>query len=207
MKHRRKLLILVLTVLILLITLFAFLFEHYAMPVAYQLAKEDCITRVNQTLTSALNETIAAKSITQKDLYTPYFDQSNRLTYLEVNSLAVNALCAETASKLSEDLNSMSSNAIKLPLGAITDIHLFSHTGPHIPIYLTPSGSAVADYETSLENAGINQVNFKVWLVAEIEMGIVNPFLDKRIKITRKIMLVNTLFSGEVPENFYGIRN
>ena len=65
-------------------------------------------------------------------------------------------------------------------------------------------GSAEADYETSVESAGIGQVNFKVCPVVKTDMTIVSPLMDKRISIMRKLMLVNTVFSGEVPEAFYG---
>jgi hypothetical protein len=78
--------------------------------------------------------------------------------------------------------------------------------GPCISVRLTHLGSARTDYETSLDSAGIGQVNFKVWLVADCEMGMVNPLFEHRIKITRKLMLVNTVFSGEVPSAFYGER-
>jgi hypothetical protein len=118
--------------------------------------------------------------------------------------MLINELCSETAQKLSDDLNNPEINRIKLPLGTLTGINFFSGFGPSIPFKLSASGSATADYETALDSAGIGQVNFRVWLVADCEVGITNPLIPRKFKITRKLMLVNTVFSGEVPNAFYG---
>ena len=206
-KRRLKGILIFLTVLMLLIIiLFIFLFERFGVPVGEELAREQAVTHINTSINNAVKQTAEKQGIKAEDLYTAHFNDSGQLTYLEVNSILINSICADTAQMLSEELNSMRGSAVKLPVGAITGINLFAHSGPHIPLYLTPSGSAVADYETSLEGAGIGQVNFKVWLVMDTDVGIVNPLMHRRINVRRKLMLVNTVFSGEVPEAFYGER-
>lgn len=208
LKRRLKGTLIFLTIFTLIITvLFIFLFERFGVPVGRQLARERIVTMINRSINNAVKQTAQEQGITADNLYTAHFNDKGQLSYLEVNSLLINSICADTARILSEDMNSMGGSAVYLPLGTITGINLLSHSGPKIPLYLTPSGSAVADYETTMESAGIGQVNFKVWLVTETEVGIVNPLMQGRIKVTRKLMLVNTVFSGEVPEAFYGERS
>lgn len=205
-KRKLKYILIFLTIMLLLITgIYIFLFERFAAPVAQELARQYSLTGINASINSAVKRISGERGISAEDLYTPHFNSDGKLTYLEVNSILINELCADTAQSLSEDLNRMSSQKISLPLGVLTGLNIFANSGPGIPLYLTPSGSASADYETSVESAGIGQVNFKVWLVVNTDIGIINPVLvNKRIKVTRKLMLVNTMFSGEVPDAFYG---
>ena len=205
---RLKAFIIVLTVLFILITTaFIYLFEHFAMPAAVELAKERSVSRVNSAISGYLKECINSRGLEAGDLYNAYFDQEGRLTYLEVDSVMVNTLCADAAEYISRELNELSTQEIDLPVGMLTGIGFFSHWGVGIPVYVTPSGKAQADYETEVTSAGIGQVNFKVWLVVEAEMGVINPLFKEDFGITRKLMLVKTLFSGEVPDNFYGVHN
>lgn len=177
------------------------------MPAALELAKERSVSRVNSSIAEYLKERIRDEGLEAGDLYNAYFDEEGRLTYLEVNSVMVNTLCADTAEHISKELNKLSTEKISLPVGVLTGLGFFSHLGDGIPVYITPSGKAEADYETEVVSAGIGQVNFKVWLVVDAEMGVVNPLFKEKFGITRKLMLVNTVFSGEVPSNFYGVRN
>lgn len=205
---RLKRFIIVLTVFFLLIILcFIYLFERFAVPAALELAKERSVSRVNSSIAEYLKERIRDEGLEAGDLYNAYFDEEGRLTYLEVNSVMVNTLCADTAEHISKELNKLSTEKISLPVGVLTGLGFFSHLGEGIPVYITPSGKAEADYETEVVSAGIGQVNFKVWLVVDAEMGVVNPLFKEKFGITRKLMLVNTVFSGEVPSNFYGVRN
>lgn len=205
---RLKRFIIVLTVFFLLIILcFIYLFERFAVPAALELAKERSVSRVNSSIAEYLKERIRDEGLEAGDLYNAYFDEEGRLTYLEVNSVMVNTLCADTAEHISKELNKLSTEKISLPVGVLTGLGFFSHLGDGIPVYITPSGKAEADYETEVVSAGIGQVNFKVWLVVDAEMGVVNPLFKEKFGITRKLMLVNTVFNGEVPSNFYGVRN
>ena len=66
-------------------------------------------------------------------------------------------------------------------------------------------GSAEVDYETEFISAGINQTNYKIWLTVDITVSLANPLYSKRVNMTRKIMLVDTIIKGEVPSNYLGI--
>jgi len=60
-------------------------------------------------------------------------------------------------------------------------------------------GNAQVDYETGFEAVGINQVNFQVWLKVDSVIAVVNPLQRQEITVSRKVSLVNTVITGEVP--------
>lgn len=200
-KLRLKLTIIFLTLLpFLTLMLYISLYERNALPIAEELARQKCVTAINASIGECLKELDTSAS----ELCTPHFDKDGILTYMEVNSAEVNNICAAGAERISNKLNNLSSEPIRLPVGTLTGINALSHLGPAIPIYITPTGSTTADYESEAQGTGIGQVNFRVWLVTTSTVGIVNPLSKKKLTVTRKLMLVNTVFRGEVPNAFYG---
>jgi len=89
---------------------------------------------------------------------------------------------------------------ILVPTGLFTGIPIFAGLGPDIAIKVIPSGEARVEYETSFSSAGINQINFQVWLVVESTMHIVIPLQEEVITVSRRVPLVNTIFAGVVPD-------
>ena len=84
---------------------------------------------------------------------------------------------------------------------------MFSNTGPSIPFYLKPMGLASVDYETSFTAEGINQINFKIWINVAMDIKIVNPLRSETMSVSRKIMLVDTIINGTVPERYMTLGN
>jgi sporulation protein YunB len=194
------------TVFVLLISiLFIFIFEKLAMPICIRIANEQAVSRINTAIGTAVEQSIQSLELSSNKLYTAQYDLNGKISSINVDSVLVNKLCANTAEDVSLKLNSLSAESIGVPLGVLTGIGLLSDKGPKISVHISPSGSATADYESEVISTGIGQVNFKVWLVVNTEVGLVNPLVNDRLNITRKIMLVNTVFSGEVPKAFYGI--
>jgi hypothetical protein len=66
-----------------------------------------------------------------------------------------------------------------------------------------PIGAANVEYHTSFTSAGINQINFQVWLTVTAAMQIVNPLQTREAAVERSVPLVNTVFAGEIPEIFF----
>ena len=82
-------------------------------------------------------------------------------------------------------------------------MELFANWGPDIPFSMEPKGAAEVDYETKMESSGINQMHFQIWINISLEIRIVNPLHEESIPMTRKIMLVDTVFGGDIPEEYF----
>ena len=167
---------------------------HFVMPISVKICQKYAITSINNIIQNSLYS--SSKNIKSED-FILRSDNNGRLEYLSVNSMIVNNICAETASTVSQNLNNLTTSKIRLPLGVFTGLPILSHFGPSTTIRLQPIGDATADYETSMTQAGVNQVNFQVWINVHTTVSIVNPLWSKDLEITRKLTLVNTVFNGE----------
>ncbi len=176
---------------------------HFVMPISVKICQKYAITSINNIIQNSMYS--ASKNIKSED-FILRSDNNGRLEYLSVNSIIVNNICAETASMVSKNLNNLTTSKIRLPLGVFTGLPILSHFGPSTTIRLQPIGDATADYETSMTQAGVNQVNFQVWINVHTTVSIVNPLWSKDLEITRKLTLVNTVFNGEIPKTYIKVQ-
>ena len=176
---------------------------HFVMPISVKICQKYAITSINNIIQNSLYS--SSKNIKSED-FILRSDNNGRLEYLSVNSMIVNNICAETASTVSQNLNNLTTSKIRLPLGVFTGPPILSHFGPSTTIRLQPIGDATADYETSMTQAGVNQVNFQVWINVHTTVSIVNPLWSKDLEITRKLTLVNTVFNGEIPKTYIKVQ-
>lgn len=176
---------------------------HFVMPISVKICQKYAITSINNIIQNSLYS--SSKNIKSED-FILRSDNNGRLEYLSVNSMIVNNICAETASTVSQNLNNLTTSKIRLPLGVFTGLPILSHFGPSTTIRLQPIGDAAADYETSMTQAGVNQVNFQVWINVHTTVSIVNPLWSKDLEITRKLTLVNTVFNGEIPKTYIKVQ-
>ena len=176
---------------------------RFVMPISVKICQKYAITSINNIIQNSMYS--ASKNIKSED-FILRSDNNGRLEYLSVNSIIVNNICAETASTVSQNLNNLTTSKIRLPLGVFTGLPILSHFGPNTTIRLQPIGDATADYETSMTQAGVNQVNFQVWINVHTTVSIVNPLWSKDLEITRKLTLVNTVFNGEIPKTYIKVQ-
>ena len=176
---------------------------HFVMPISVKICQKYAITSINNIIQNSLYS--SSKNIKSED-FILRSDNNGRLEYLSVNSMIVNNICAETASTVSQNLNNLTTSKIRLPLGVFTGLPILSHFGPSTTIRLQPIGDATADYETSMTQAGVNQVNFQVWINVHTTVSIVNPLWSKDLEISRKLTLVNTVFNGEIPKTYIKVQ-
>lgn len=176
---------------------------RFVMPISVKICQKYAITSINNIIQNSMYS--ASKNIKSED-FILRSDNNGRLEYLSVNSIIVNNICAETASIVSKNLNNLTTSKIRLPLGVFTGLPILSHFGPSTTICLQPIGDATADYETSMTQAGVNQVNFQVWINVHTTVSIVNPLWSKDLEITRKLTLVNTVFNGEIPKTYIKVQ-
>jgi len=197
------LLIAFITVIIFFCISFFKLMDNRLLP--HVIAEIDMIlkTKINVAIDDAVKNVVNKKDLISDNFYKTVSNNENKITSLYVDTILINELCNEVAVRISENLNETSSENISVPLGVITNIKIFANKGPKYTISVKPIGNATADYETSFENVGINQINFQVWLIIESEIQVVNPMQESKINVSRRVPLVNTIISRETPTTHF----
>ena len=178
--------------------------EREMLPAGLQAAKVIAKTRMNEAVNNATAGIVEKYGLVSDDFYTIEYNSGGKLSTLAVNTMLINSLCNEIALNTSKELMNLEQEKVQIPYGALMGARVFANLGPKYTLYLMPMGEAVADYSSSFESVGINQVNFQIWLIVNSKITIVNPLQSDDISIERKIPLVNTVINSEVPNVYLG---
>jgi len=196
----KKALLMALIVVVLFSWLIFTIADRAILPPVTAIAEQRLVSVINEEIDISLVGIIEDFGLTSEDFYTLTTDGNLRLTSLSVNTILVNHVASSLAANLSRRLSTEEAMAIGVPVGLFTGIPIFAGLGPDFAVNVIPTGEAVVEYETSFSSAGINQINFQVWLTVETSMRIVIPLQETTVSVSRRVPLVNTVFAGEVPE-------
>ena len=185
--------------IVLLTALLIFAANRTIIPVVTAVASQRSVTVINDVINASLIDAITAFGLTSEDFYFVSVDETGRLNSLSVNTILVAQVAARLATDISGELSADSVIDVSVPMGLFSGVAIFAGLGPSVNFGVIPTGDATVEYETSFTWAGINQVNFQVWLTVETNMRIVIPLQDTFITVSRRVPLVNTIFAGEVP--------
>lgn len=204
-RHRKKHAIPWATTLLVITICMAFglglrFFDLRLTKIAEEMSKLESKTAANRIIDSSLERTLAQLSMEAEDFY--FSNQSNP-DGISADTIAINRFCTTLSSEITKELEQLNHEKIKVPLGSISGVELLANMGPDIPFSMQPKGAAQVDYETKMESSGINQMHFQIWINISLEIRIVNPLHEESIPMTRKIMLVDTVFGGDVPEEYF----
>ena len=119
------------------------------------------------------------------------------------NTALINRYCSSFSSEINKKISEIPYEEISIPLGAAWGLGFLADTGPKVPFTFYPMGSVNVDYETEFLSAGINQINYKIWLEIAMEIKIVNPLSDEKVTLQRKILLADMVLSGNVPDHYF----
>lgn len=176
--------------------------QKYIMPIAVKLCLNAAKDKANRVINESVDSVLKESGINYSDLFS-VVSNNNEITMITTDTAAINTLCADISEYITKNLENMENDEMSIPYGATTGFGILSNVGPPIVFEMTPVGGADVDYETEFNSAGINQTNYKIWLTVNISVSLVNPLYNEEMSMNRKIMLVDTVINGKVPDYYY----
>ena len=178
--------------------------DSYFMKTIITTAEFETKEYANDIINKSINETIDNMNVSYND----FLIKTNEYNFYSIsaNTILINKFCTELNNNILKKLNNNISRNINIPFGSVFGIEIFSNLGPDINFEIVPIGNTLVNYETSFESVGINQTNFKIWIDIVIVIKIVNPLQKKELQLNRKVMLINTIINGDIPNNYINIK-
>lgn len=174
--------------------------EKKIVPSLQEISHNRSTALANTIINDCIQDMMTEQSLSSEDFLVE--TDSENPTYT-TNTQLINLFCANLNKKINTAMQALPYEKIMIPLGAASNSNFFANWGPQIPFILMPGGEITSDYETSFVTAGINQTNYKIWINLSLEIQIVNPLYTEKIMLTKKIMLVDTIIGGKVPDLFF----
>ncbi|ONI44914.1 sporulation protein YunB [Candidatus Epulonipiscioides gigas] len=174
-------------------------------PSTMAMAKLAATSVATDAINDAIAQTLAINQNTVEDLLNYDYDDDGKLASWNVNTILINNLFSQITSKCSDSLNNIPPIEFEIPLGNLTGSRIFANLGPNLTIEILLNGTVTVDYASEWRESGINQTNHIVWLDVMATVQMVVPIYEETVNVHRRIVLVDKVMTGEVPETYVDV--
>lgn len=147
----------------------------------------------------AIRDSIKTANIYDELISIKYNNEGN-IALIQANGAKINRISEQIALKTEENIANNGLSGIKIPLGTLLGISLFTGVGPNVKIKVRPIGSVYCELSTRFENSGINQTIHRIYLNVQANLGVVVPFYQKQYQSSVQVLACENIIVGQVPE-------
>jgi len=207
--RKRRLFIMIsqLAVAVLIIVVILFCADAKLRPAVREYALTRASYLATKAINDAVNEELEADEVDYLDLVTLEKDDSGRVTALHTNIIKVNNLKAKMSNIIIEELSSLDTSSIAVPMGNATGIDFLSGKGPKVDVEIIPLGSASADFKSAFSSAGINQTRHRITMEISADVTVLLPRDAVTQTVTTHVNVAETIIVGVVPDSYTNIED
>ena len=130
-------------------------------------------------------------------------DLDGRVTALKTNMSEVNRLKTDILNLINNEILSLSTDDLGIPIGNLFLPELLSGRGPEIPVQILSIRNSDASFSSLFSEAGINQtlqqINMHVSVdVTVLVLGQANSFV-----VSCQVIVAETIIVGDVPNTYF----
>lgn len=163
-------------------------------------------TQVKNTTSDLTNDAIAeqiADGIIQYDRIVFFEkDLDGRITALKTNMSEVNRLKTDILNIINDEILSLDTSDIGVPLGSLFLPEFLSGKGPAIPVHILSIRNSDANFSSNFSQAGINQTLHQLTMEVSVDVAILVLGETSSFTISSVVVVAETVIVGDVPNTF-----
>ena len=167
--------------------------------ICFEYANSCSIDCVNVAVLESLNE-----QVTYQDLITVEKNLEGDIVHMQANSLKINYISREIASKTKEIFESEMEKGVPIPLMAFTGFNLLSGYGKKVSVKTINVASVKSDFESKFYSVGINQTLHSIYVLVQTEINIHTPFNTQKRGCKTSVLICENVIVGKVPDMYLG---
>ncbi|HKL73270.1 MAG TPA: sporulation protein YunB, partial [Clostridia bacterium] len=176
-------------------------YNFVVMPIVCTLASQEIRSEVISIINYA-NTYLQSLSIFYDDYFKIYYDNNSNVSAISANTGLINQISMILQKQVQNQLNSMRTKTITLPVGAFTGSSLLATLGVEIPLNIETVCNCYSSVESKFESMGINQVKHSLVVTLHVDMEIVIPMRSEESTAFNDIVMAETIIVGDVPETY-----
>jgi len=168
-------------------------------PYMYAVAGYEAKNYAVQTVNSAVQSELAAKSVNYDNLVQITRASDGAVQSISSNIEAQNTLQAQLTQTVQKAIQEQSHTTVNIPVGTLTSSSILHGRGPSLPLKITLSGCVQAQLQSNFDSAGINQTRHRLFL--HVTVSLYTYMLGKNAdqQVTVDVPVAETVIVGEVP--------
>ncbi|NLC16817.1 MAG: sporulation protein YunB, partial [Clostridiales bacterium] len=182
-------------------------FQRNVNPVIIAVSQKQVEAMTNMSVSHAISE-IYSQNINYTDLVYIIYDENGKVSMILANTTKINQVTQNIAQKTYYHIEQLGKDGVKIALGTLTGMPIFTEKGPQASFEILPVGSVQCELKSSFDSAGINQTHHKIFVSVNADVVVVIPGLkDKKIKASSVALLAESIIIGEVPKTYLAFNN
>lgn len=174
--------------------------DHRLRPVVTTMAQYQCRVVSILAMNEAVMEELDAAQDLEKDLVYVEKTPEGEVSAIEINAVAVNQLKARLTDAVANRLLSVPKQDIGIPLGTLLGWQIMAGRGPDVPLQVVPASFVESTIVDTLETAGINQTQHRIFIRFTVQMSAILPGYSTSVTVENEVCIAQTLIVGKVPQ-------
>ena len=163
-------------------------------------------TQVKNTTSDLTNDAIArqiAEGVIQYDRIV-YFekDLEGKITALKTNMTEINRLKTDILNIINDEILSLDTSHLGIPVGSLFLPEFFSGRGPSIPVRILSIRNSDASFASDFTQAGINQTLHQLTMEVSVDVAVLVLAEINSFTVTSQVVVAQTVIVGDVPGTF-----
>ncbi len=129
-------------------------------------------------------------------------DDKQNIKSVDMNTAAINDLAQKITLSAQKRINEIGNDGIKIPVGSLSGVTLFTGLGPDINIKIYLVGSTQTQIISMFTSAGINQTLHRLYINIAGSVAVAVPGLPSTIKTSTQVLMSEMIIVGEVPPTY-----
>lgn len=191
--------------LIIVIMIGSFLIKGYFSESVQEYIRYDCTNKINEMITTTINEQIVAELTSESLMHVTYND-SKEVVYAYIDTKKTNEILGVTSQAivdLTKEFNENSSKSIDVPFGYLFSSNVFFGSSITLPISVSTIAMYNVKLNTNVEEYGLNSSLVTVNLEYDFSFKAIVPLISNDVNVANSVPLVSTVIYGSVPNYFF----
>lgn len=152
-----------------------------------------------------IEQSLRESVVNNIDIDSMYYINKNEeeVKQVLINTSQINLILQKINKTLDSALLLLNDERLSLPLGIILGETIFSSLGPNIELKVYPVGSYTCDVMSSIEEYGINNSLFEIYIKVKVKIETIIPLRSSVSEVECHIPLVMQILQGNVPRYYY----
>lgn len=138
----------------------------------------------------------------ETDYLTVVRDDKDKISSVSLNSQLLSELAQKITIESQKKINESGQDGIKIPIGSLTGVTLFTGLGPDIKIRIYLVGSTQTRIISVFSESGINQTLHSIFLEISGSVAVAVPGLPSNIETSTRVLMSEVIIVGEVPATY-----
>ncbi|MGN0659347.1 MAG: sporulation protein YunB [Emergencia sp.] len=138
----------------------------------------------------------------EENLFKVTKGSDGKVQMVQANTRLINELVAGFTASLQKKYSEAEPQTIRVPYGTIIGSRILSQTDLGVDIKVLPLSVTSCDFETEFEGQGINQTKYKIYIVIESNVRVLQPFSSKNFKTRSRMLISEIVIVGDVPDSY-----